>query len=168
MSDFLSRRQRQAPPMDLTDARRRTSGGGRDEVTGPRTLAPGMDDERSRYPGNFFDTRILYDRGPYYQRPRFTPAGQSWVNWTAAGPSRPELHMRAVTLRQMVGNSTARFPVVATPTTGMHTMYSPATARTQPRYVQTPQMVGTRQMRLSPSRYANQTYSQTTKLQGAR
>ncbi len=161
----LSQLQRQAPPADRWHARRLESAGGYD-VAVPRTLAVGIDDERARYPGTVFDTEIMRDRGPYYQQARFIPPPVTWISWTAAGPIRPELNMRNVTLRTMVGNDTSRFPVINSPTTGMHTMGPSGVARTVPRYVETPQMTAARQFRLSPGQYSGQTYSQTTRLQG--
>jgi hypothetical protein len=123
----------------------------------------------ARYPGTVFDSQIIRDRGPFYQRPHYQPAAQSWVDWTGAGPLRPELHMRNATLREMVGNSHSRYPVVNTPTTGMHTMLpGPGSQRTVQRYVTTPQMTAARINRLAAGQYAGQTYSQTTRPQGAR
>lgn len=146
--------------------RRGEAAGGYD-TTSPRTLAPGIDNELARYPGTAFDQRVRRDRGPFYQRPTYLPPPQTWVNWTAAGPPRPELHMRNATLRTMVGTSASRFPTVAgSPTGGMHTMTPSGVSRTVPRYVSTPQMTAARQMRLSPGQYSGQTYSQTTRLQG--
>lgn len=146
--------------------RRGEAAGGYD-TTSPRTLAPGIDNELARYPGTAFDGRVRRDRGPYYQRAAYLPPPVTWVNWTAAGPVRPELHMRNVTMRPEVGSSRSRFPVVAgAPTGGMHTMTPSGASRTVPRYVSTPQMTTARQNRLSPGQYAGQTYSQTTRLQG--
>lgn len=158
-------RQRTAVPIDKWHARRNESGGGYD-TTSPRTLAAGIEDTFARYPGTAFDQEVLRDRGPFYAQPHYTPPPITWVNWTAAGPTRPELHMRNVTYREMVGNSMSRYPVINSPTTGMHTMGPAGTARTLPRYVTTPQMRGERQFRLSPGQYSGQTYSQTTRLQG--
>ncbi len=159
-------RQRAAPPIDRRSPRRGESAGGYDTVDGPRTLAVGLEDEKARYPGTAFDQGLIRDRGPFYTHPDYMPPAQPWVNWTAAGPTRPELHMRNVTWRNMVGNSSSRYPVANTPTTGLHTMGPAGVARTLPRYVETPQMRPERQMRLSPGQYSGQTYSQTTKLQG--
>lgn len=161
----MSSRQRTAPPIDRTHARRLEAGGGYEQAD-PRTLAIGMESEAARYPGTVFDSEIERDRGPAYQQPHYTPAGNGWVNWTTAGPTRPELHMRNSTMRTLVGNTRSRYPVVATPTTGMHTMGPAGTERTLARYVTTPQMVGERQFRLSPGQYSGQTYSQTTRVQG--
>lgn len=158
-------RQRTAPPIDRWSARRSESAGGVD-VASPRTLAPGLETELARYPGTVNDDLIVRDRGPYYQRPRFTPPPVTWISWTQAGPLRPELGMRDSSYRRMVGNTRSRFPVVDSPTTGMHTMVTPGVARTVRRFVATPQMVPARADRLSPGQYSGQTYSQTTRLQG--
>jgi len=166
-SPALTHRQRDEPPADRWHARRLESGGGYDQ-TSPRTLAVGLETELARYPGDAFDQRIVRDRGPYYQHARFIPPPVTWISWTEAGPRRPELHMRCASLRTMVGNSESRYPVIDSPTSGMHTMGPSGVARTVQRYVTTPQMVGARQFRLSPGQYSGQTYSQTTQIQGRR
>ena len=167
MSIRLSIRQRTAPPIDRRTPRRGEASGGYDSDTG-RTLAPGIEDTHSRYPGTYYDREIIRDRGPFMAQPQYIPPPVTWISWTAAGPTRPELHMRNSTFRSMVGNSLSRYPVVDSPSTGMHTMGPAGTQRTADRYVSTPQMVSARQFRLSPGQYSGQTYSQTTKLQGGR
>lgn len=165
---YLAARQRAAPQAnDTVNPRRNVSSGGR-SVARPRTLAPGIVDQNARTAGTAFDGQIVRDRGPFLRRPRVIPAGDGWVNWTKAGPWRPELHMRNVTLRTMGGNSASRYPVVDTPSTGRHTMVPSAVSRTAPRYVETAQMVPGRQNRLAGSTYRGQTYSQLTRPQGAR
>lgn len=166
-SPELSRRQRDEPPADRWTMRRLESSGGIATAV-PKTLAVGIEDEQARYPGTVFDTEVIRDRGPWYRDPRYMPPGVSWVSWTAAGPTRPELHQRNSTMREMVGNSRSRFPVVDSPSTGMHTMIPSGVSRTVPRFVTTPQMTAARQYRLSPGQYSGQTYSQTTRLQGRR
>lgn len=161
----LTQRQRTAPPIDRWTARRMESAGGYD-TTSPRTLAPGIDNELARYPGTQFDGLIVRDRGPYYQQPVYLPPANNWVSWTAAGPTRPELHIRQATLREMEGNTRSRYPVVNSPSTGMHTQIPSGVSRTVQRFVQTPQMTPGRNDRLRPGQYAGQTYSQTTKVQG--
>lgn len=164
----LTARQRTAPPMDRWHNRPDNAAGGY-EFADPRTLAPGLETELARYPGAVYDGRVIRDRWPYYQRPRMTEPGDSWVNWTEAGPRRPELHMRNQTWRNMVGNSESRYPFIAgAPTGGRHTMGPPGVARTVDRYVTVPQMTSARPFRLAPGQYANQTYSQTTLPQGVR
>lgn len=161
----MSSRQRTAPPIDRTHARRLEAGGGYD-TTSPRTLAAGIEDSFTRYPGTVYDTKIIRDRGPFYALPQYVPPPVTWISWTAAGPTRPELHMRNATLRTLVGNTASRYPVINSPTTGMHTMGPAGTQRTLPRYVDTAQMTAARQFRLAPGQYSGQTYSQTTREQG--
>lgn len=158
-------RQRLAPPIDRATARRGESGGGY-EYADPQTLAPGIESELARYPGTAFDGQIVRDRGPWFSRPRYTPPGNGWVNWTQAGPLRAELNMRNATWRNLAGNSRSRYPVINTPTTGMHTSTPSGVSRTVGRYQVTPQMTAARQFRLQPGQYFGQTYSQTTRLQG--
>lgn len=162
----MTSRQRSAPPIDRRTPRRGESGGGYDVVEGPRTLAPGIENDLMRFPGTVFDGGIRRDRGPFFEQPQYIPPPVTWISWTDAGPRRPELHMRNVTYRNLVGNSKSRYPVVDSPSTGMHSMGAAGTARTSQRYVTTPQMRTARQNRISPGQYAGQTYSQTTRLQG--
>lgn len=165
----LTRLQRTAPPIDRWSARRGESGGGYDTPDGPRTLAVGLVDELARYPGTVFDSQIVRDRQPWMHRETYIPPPVTWISWTAAGPTRPELHMRNSTFRTLVGNSASRYPTVDTPSNGMHTMIpGPGVQRSVERYVTTQQMVGARVNRLAPARYDGQTYSMTTRLQGGR
>lgn len=167
----LTARQRSPHPIDRRHARRGESAGGYD-VTNPLTLAPGLETERTRYPGTENDGMIIRDRKPFYSATLYTPAGISWVNWTEAGPPRAELHMDTDQWRPEAGSSSSRYPFVpGSPTGGMHTMIpsGPASSRqTAPRFVDSgnPQMRGARTDRLSPARYAGQSYSQTTAVQG--
>ncbi len=169
----LSALQRQAPPIDRTHARRGRSAGGYD-VAVPRTLAPGMDSELARYPGSNQDESLRRQRMPFYSVGQYRAPGQGWVNWTEAGPPRAELHMSTGTIRPEAGASRSRFPFVpGSPTGGMHTMIPSGPASSQvvpPRYGQSgnPQMRGARQDRLAAARYHGQSYSQTTRVQGAR
>lgn len=167
MNAFLSDRQRAPIVVDRSHARLGTSAGGVDRAH-PMTLAAGLVDQQARYPATLFDRLIRRDRGPYFQKARVIPPGNAWVSWTGAGPARPELHARNQTWRREVGSSNSRFPVVDSPTTGMHTMTPSTVARTLPRYVETQQMLPPRQNRLSNARYSGQTYSQTTVVQGRR
>jgi hypothetical protein len=134
------------------------------------TLAPGLTDDKARYPGAPFDGLILRDRMPWFRQSRYVPPPVTWVNWTAAGPVRPELHMRQTSYRRERGTSMSRFPVMpGSPTGGMHTsMPGPGVTRSVARYVQTPQMRAARTDRLQASQYSGQTYSQTTLPQGTR
>jgi hypothetical protein len=162
----LTQRQRTPPPIDRWSARRGTASGGVDRAS-PRTLAHGLVDNNTRDPETRNDVPIRRARMPFFRVARVIPPGDSFVNWTAAGPARPELHMRNASLRTMVGNTASRYPVVpGTPTSGMHTMTPPGVARTMGRYATTPQIVPGRFNRLSPGQNSGQTYSQTTRLQG--
>lgn len=172
MSDYstLSARQRSVPPPD-THIRRAHSRGG--WAAGGRARGPlvsGMEDEQARYPGTFFDRRTQRDRGPWYPIDYYVPQGNSWVNWTAAGPPRPELHMRNVTYRPEVGSSQTRaFRDPNNPQRGLHTNPVNGVARTLQRYVSgNPQMRPGRVDRLTNAQYTGQSYSQTTRLQGQR
>lgn len=168
MNGGLTQRQRTPPPIDRWSARRGPSSGGYDFTVG-RTLAPGIDDERDRTPPGALDRGVMWDRTPWMHREERSPVGDGWVNWTAAGPVRAELHMRNMTYRREAGSDHGRFPYVpGSPTGGMHTMYPGAVRRTVPRYQDTPQMRGARTDRLSPARYTGQTFSQTTEMQGGR
>lgn len=166
MTTDLTSRQRSAPPIDRWSARRGPSAGGYDFAPG-RTLARGYEDTRAREDAGTNDATLIRDKHPWYHRETRGAVGNGWVDWSAAGPARPELHMRAATWRPEAGASSSRFPYVeGAPTGGMHTMTPNSTARTAQRYVATPQMRGARVDRLSPSRYGSQSYSQTTRLQG--
>lgn len=142
------------------------SAGGYD-TTHPLTLAPGLETELPRYPGTVFDGQVIRDRMPWYSVSVRSPVGDSWVDWTAAGPPRAELHMRTTEWREESGASRSRYPYIpGSPTGGMHTMTKSGVDRTLPRYVETPQMTGARINRLSSSRYSGQSYSQGTAVQG--
>ena len=162
----LSTRQRAAHPINRTSLRRGLSAGGYDVAT-PLTLAPGLETELPRYPGTVYDQGVIRERMPWYSVGVRSPVGDSWVDWTAAGPPRAELHMRTTEWRQEAGRGSSRFPVnPASPTGGFHTMTPAGVARTGPRYQATPQQQGARINRLSSSRYTGQSYSQTTAVQG--
>ena len=134
-----------------------------------RTLTHGIEDEQVRAPGNANDAGVFYDRTPWYPTDTVHGAGTGTVDWTACGPPRPELHMRAQPgLRTMAGTSQSRFfanPL--DPTIGLHS-YPARTARGNiQRYgpggvVMRPG----RQDRLTQARTGGSSYSQTTRLQG--
>lgn len=159
----LTAMQRRRPPgANPYVGRRGPSTGGIDRFM-PITAAPGIVDERARDNATSNDGRIVRDRIPYLDHDRFIPPAQGWVDWTGAGPARPELHMRQMTYRRESGSSRSRFPTVAdSPTGGLHTMTPGTVQRTVPRFVQTPQMRSSPYDRLSPGQYSGQTYSQTT------
>lgn len=182
--------QRTPPPFDRRTPRRRDGSGGPVVPLTRRTLVNGIENSDARYSPTTNDSQILRDKTPWYPAEVYYPAGQSWVNWTAAGPVRPELHMRDVTIRTMVGTSATRNlqnPVIAQhevvpgyrslpdgrivqPTvgipSGLHTNPAAAVQRSFPRYVKTPQIVPGRQDRLRAGQYTGQSYSQTTIPQG--
>lgn len=167
-STYLNARQRAVPPPSQ-GVRRGHSGGGEADGGEGRTLAPGLVTELARYPGTRFDGLIQRDKSPWYPREYRTPGGLSWVDWTAAGPVRPELNMRNVSYRLMQGNSNSRADQDPNnPRQGLHTNPMPGVARTVERYVdpRNPQMTAARVDRLSNARYDGQSYSQTTRTQG--
>jgi hypothetical protein len=164
----LSQRQRAPHPIDRRSLRRGLSPGGYD-TTHPMTLAPGMENDLPRYPGTVYDGLVQRERMPYYHAETRSPVGDGWVNWTAAGPPRAELHMRTTEYRREKGWGATRYPFIASsPTGGRHTMVPNATSYTMPRYVDSglPQMQGARINRLAAARYAGQSYSQSTAVQG--
>jgi hypothetical protein len=185
-------RQREPVPFDKRPVRRRNSTGGQTPELTRRTLVAGMDGESTRHPGTVNDTLIRRQQQPWYPSTTYTPAGDSWVNWTAAGPIRPELHMRDATYRLMQGNSSTRnlqYPGpgervtapgylstqdgrIIQPTTtiraGLHTDPKRAARITVERYTnKNPRMTTARQDRLRSGQYTGQSYSQTTRVQGA-
>lgn len=185
-------RQREPVPFDKRPVRRRNSTGGEPRQLFRRTLVAGMDGESTRFPGTVNDTTIRRQQMPWYPMANYTPAGDSWVNWTAAGPPRPELHMRDATYRLMEGNSQTRNLLnptpglavtapgyrsmpdgrIVQPTTtirvGLHTDPKRAARITVERYTnKNPKMTTARQDRLRSGQYNGQSYSQTTRIQGA-
>lgn len=185
-------RQREPVPFDRRPVRRRNGVGGPVLLGLRRTLAAGMDSESARYPGTINDAGIHRQQMPWYPNPTYQPAGDSWVNWTAAGPVRPELHMRDASYRLMEGNSRTRnlqMPgpgervtapgyrttpdgKIIQPTTtvraGLHTDPKRAARITVERYTnKNPKMTTARQDRLRSGQYTGQSYSQTTRIQGA-
>lgn len=136
----------------------------------PRTVeAFGIDDQHSRYPGDESDGRIQRDRIAWIPAPYYIFPADAWVNWTDAGPIRPTLHMRNCTYRQMQGNSNTRqLQDPSNPQRGLHTNPPDAVAVSVQRYVSgNPQMTPGRQNRLAAGQYSGQSYSQTTRNQGA-
>lgn len=159
--------QRQLPPADRHTLRRGQSSGGPAREPRPLTLARGMDTELTRDVGTTNDGGIRRDRMPYYAAPRLIPPGQNWVDWSGAGPTRPELHMRQTSWRREVGSSRSRYPVIAdSPTGGLHTMTPGVAQRAYERYGQTDQMRAAPYNRLCHSQYSGQTYSQITVVRG--
>lgn len=171
--------------------RRRNSMGGDPPAMVRRTLIAGMEGEATRYPGTANDTRIRRQQQPWFPQDTYAPAGDSWVNWTAAGPIRETLHMRDATYRVMAGTSRTRNlmnpggDLIATapgyrstpdgkiiqPThrisVGLHTDPKTPALTTVERYTnRNPRMTTARQDRLRSGQYTGQSYSQTTRVQG--
>lgn len=187
----MARGQRDPVPFNRRPVRRRNSVGGPTPELVRRTLVNGMDGESTRYPGTVNDTKITRQQMPWYPSTSYTPGGNSWVNWTMAGPIRPELHMRDATFRTMQGNSRTRnlqnpgpgevetapgyrsMPDgrIVQPThtvrVGLHTDPKRAALVTVERYTnKNPRMTTARQDRLRSGQYTGQSYSQTTRVQG--
>lgn len=192
MNSYLTERQRAPVPFNRRPVRRRNSVGGATPELIRRTLVDGMDGEAARYPATANDGRIVRQQMPWFPSDSYTPAGESWVSWTAAGPCRPELHMRDYTYRLMQGNSRTRNLLnpgpgeavtapgyrsmpdgrIIQPTrpmrVGLHTDPKRAALVTVERYTnKNPRMTTARQDRLRSGQYTGQSYSQTTRVQGA-
>lgn len=136
----------------------------------PDRPAPGVADQQARYSPETGDTLISRDYTPWYPNPQAIKGGIGRASWYDAGPARPELAQRNVTVNPRVGNSRARFmqnPLA--PGTGLHTNPQHAAVGTIARFVdpKTQRMSTARQNRLLPSRYDGQSYSQTTRIQGS-
>lgn len=123
-----------------------------------------------RYVGNVNDSAIRRDRIAWFPTDARSGVGTGTVDWTAAGPARPELHMRNVTVRTMAGTSRTRaLASPFDPTIGLHSQTVTTPRGNVERFKATGvSMKGARTDRLSPARYSGQSYSQTTLLQGAR
>jgi hypothetical protein len=149
--------------------------GGRPALPRPRTIMNGMIDEVDRFPGNANDELICRDRQAVYHVEYLSSGTDSgFVNWSAAGPIRQELHTRNASLRTMVGNTNSRnFDPVPTGLGpqiqghGMHSTPPAGVAQTLGRYGETQQMRRPRSNRLQPGQYTGQSYSETTRLQQA-
>lgn len=123
-----------------------------------------------QYYGATNDDQIRRDRTPWFPRPTKSGAGTGTVDWTAAGPARPQLHMRNVTVRTMAGTSATRYPASPyDPSIGLHSQTPISPRGNIQRYqAKAPVMKPGRNDRLSPARYTGQSYSQTTLEQGAK
>lgn len=187
----MYRTQREPVPFNTRPVRRRNSTGGETPELIRRTLVAGMDGEAARFPGTVNDTLIRRQQQPWFPQESYVPAGDSWVNWTAAGPIRESLHMRDATYRLMVGNSRTRNLQnpggdqietapgyrstadgrIIQPThrvsVGLHTDPKRPALATVERYTnRNPRMTTARQDRLRSGQYTGQSYSQTTRVQG--
>jgi hypothetical protein len=123
-----------------------------------------------RATGTLNDGGIRRDRTAWYPTDRVSGVGTGTVNWTDAGPPRPELHVRNVTVRTMAGTSRTRaLANPLDPSVGLHSPTRTRSSGNLERYqAGGAAMRPARANRLSPARYAGQSYSQTTVLQGAR
>lgn len=158
-----------SPPFNAVPPRIRDSRGGPAPELYRRTLARGMDDESTRYPGTANDTTIQRDKGPWLPTDTLRAAAGGWYDWTAAGPPRPEIHQRNVTLRIMQGTSRTRnLQNPLDPNLGLHSMPAPGVVGTHQRFLDpaNPRMRKPRQDRLSDGQYKGQSYSATTRTQG--
>lgn len=119
--------------------------------------APGEDDiNRPVYAGTQNDNQIRKDRGPWWHVEDVAPYPAK-REFTKAGPVRPELHMRTFAWRQQSGDSFQSRE-------GMHTEIP----KQQPQLLSGKEtMQRARQNRLTVQVYRGQSYSQTTKPQGA-
>lgn len=158
------------PGAHAAPGRRGNSAGGKPVERPGRSVggqaAAWMDDPR--YYGAPNDSQIRRDRTPWYPTSARSGVGTGTVDWTAAGPPRPELHMRNVTVRIMAGTSRTRnLANPQDPRQGLHSagIIKPSgnLGRIQ---AGRPGMKHGRTDRLSPARYRGQTYSQTTVEQG--
>lgn len=166
-------RQRMAVPAVRADGIRRGNSLGGAVADLPRVTVGGqaaaMADD-PRYPGAANDSQIQRDRTAWFPTdsgPR--GVGTGTVNWSLCAPPRPELHVRNVTYRRMAGTSQTRaLTNPLDPTVGLHSQTPHKPSGNLERYVAGGQTIKPGRLnRLSPARYAGQSYSQTTLLQGA-
>lgn len=164
-------RQREPVPFPR-GGRRGNSAGGRPVERPGRSVgnqaAAWMDDPR--FYGATQDTTIRRDRTPWYPNKARSGVGTVAVDWTMAGPARPELHMRNVTVRIMAGNSRTRaLANPQDPRQGLHSAGIVKPSGNLGRIRAGGQQIRPgRTDRLSAARYRGQSYSQTTLQQGAR
>ena len=167
------------PPYDRYRPRHAGAGGSRGGTDGRgvgHAITPGLVDGVIREGSgvNTWDRLTSHERMPWYDRDYMVGQDNTLVDWTRSGPIRPSLHMLNQTVRKLVGTDATRnldpHPVIRGSGTedqghGMHT--NPASRLlTLDRYRHTQQQSQPRQDRLSSSRYAGQSYSQTTRTQG--
>lgn len=170
----MSDRQRMSVPVVRAEGirRRGNSLGGavadRVRFTAGAQAAAGEGDPR--YAGNVHDSQIRRDRTPWFPTDARSGVGTVAVDWTAAGPPRPELHMRNVTVRTMAGTSRTRaLASPIDPRIGLHSKTPTRAHGNLERFkAGQPAMRAGRTDRLSPARYTGQSYSQTTLVQGAK
>lgn len=166
-------RQDETPPLDH-DLKR--IGTGVQDTPAPMRpwTGPSVADERELWGAPSNDSLIRRDGVPQYLEQNWQRAGAPVNNWTAAGPARPSLWtIRQQTLTPRQGGKVRWLQNPAAPGTGLHTEVSndaSGAIGTAGRYTadNVPRMRARRQNRLSPAVYSGQSYSQTTKVQGAR
>jgi hypothetical protein len=167
----LCDRQRAPVPFPNRGQRLRNSPGGAVADIPRRVVGAQADmlEGDPRYPGYVNDSMIRRDRTAWYPSDARSGVGTVAVDWTAAGPPRPELHMRNVTVRRMAGTDQTRaFANPADPSVGLHTNPKIRPSGNIERFkAGSAGMKHGRTDRLSPARYTGQSYSQTTLLQGA-
>lgn len=159
-----------SPPFNRVPPRIRDSRGGPAPELIRRTLLPQMDYEVWPRPGTANDNQISRDKGPWLPVDNLRGAASGWYDWTGAGPTRPEIHQRNITLRIMQGNSRTRaLPNPIDPTVGLHSDPKVPASGTVQRFTNAnnPRLRPGRQDRLSNSQYSGQSYSATTRMQGA-
>jgi len=139
----------------------------------PYTAASVVDQrERTGYQPN--DALIRRDGQPQWLVQNYQAAGAQVNAWTQAGPARPSLWLeRGQTLTPRQGGKVRWLQNPAAPGTGLHTEVNnnaSGAIGSAARYAdpQVPRMRGRRQNRLHPAVYTGQSYSQTTKITGAR
>ncbi len=170
--DVQQRQRAPVPGFHSRPGRRTTAPGG--AVANQARFVVGAQadvaDGDPRYYGASNDQTIRRDRTPWYPSDARSGVGTAEVDWTAAGPPRPELHMRNVTVRIMAGTSQTRaFANPKDPSVGLHTN-PPFKPRGNLLRAEAGGAVirHGRTDRLSPARYRGQSWSQTTLEQGAR
>lgn len=166
--------QAETPPIDR---RLKRIGTGVQDVPDPMRpyTAQSMVDQRLRSSDSSNDALIRRDGLPQWLVQNYVAAGVQVNNWTAAGPARPTLWTaRGQTLTPRSGGKVRWLQNPAAPGTGLHTEVNndaSGAIGTQARYLTPASGVrqrGRRQNRLSPALYSGQSFSQTTKVQGAR
>jgi hypothetical protein len=168
-------------PYDRFTARHAGAGGSAGGPADPpgigRAITPGLVDGRIREGdgANTWDRLVQHERMPWYHLPYAVGQADTLTDWTMSGPIRPSLNMRQATVRKLVGTDATRnydpHPKPREAGTadqghGMHTNPTLSARLTQARYRNTVQQQPARINRLAAARYAGQSYSQTTRVQG--
>lgn len=106
---------------------------------------------------NTNDQLIQRNRGPWMHVGYYLPPPVTEISWTAAGPARPELHMRQGGYRRWSGADNQFYE-------GMHSNGPAGTALTNKRILEKVQMTPPVQNPITVPRYRGQSYSQTTRV----